>query len=301
MAVTSLKKIAGKSGQGDLESSQYVDVYRVLTDDKEDGQGVVVAALPAAGSQHPDSPIHLLREFDFDQDEDAPKKWTVTLTYWFEPGELDDGDATSNTDSQGNDLVVANAELRSSRIQVPIWKESDQGDGSPQRAIKNSAGDYFDPPPQREESRMTLVITLNLATIPAYVIDYQDAVNDAAVTFGGMSFATDTLKSTFNVGPEQERSGIRYRTITIECDHKPDTWYGQYLDQGFRTVDSNLDQRQAYTESDGAQLSQPILLDGNGAALPNPSVDNGVFYPADGERYKLYKRKAFAGTLPGFV
>ena len=161
-------------------------------------------------------------------------------------------------------------------------------------AITNSAGEYFDPPAEIDDSRRVVTIEKNLASVPTWILDYQDAVNSDTFTVDGVSIAIGTAKmQKVTVGPVEERNGTSFRTVRFTISLQRDGWALKILDAGYtkKNADDNTKREQA-TLDDGTDPKLPVLLDGNGDVLNNPSPVTAVF-----RTFNVYQARTFA-SLP---
>ena len=190
--------------------------------------------------------------------------------------------------------MLSNISISTNKVQVAITRTPDQPDGLAiaNEPVVNSAGDPFDPPAMREESRMTIRITKNEPSIPEYVFSFADCINSGQTTIAGLTFNNGTLRvDGFDVSAEREREGAVYREVVTTVQYNPHTWQAQLLDWGPNYIDTNGDRRQAYAQGDGSV--GPQLLDAVGGLLPDGS-------PAEYLFYDIYNLKVFQGGLPGF-
>jgi hypothetical protein len=162
-------------------------------------------------------------------------------------------------------------------------------------AIVNSAGDWFDDPPQMDDSRVTCQIQKNVAAVPSWIIDYRDAINDAPFTVDGVSIGTGIAKcQPPQIGQEQERNSIVFRQLTLTLQFRDEGWPLYILDRGYYEIDpDDPANRIKILDEKGLERTSPALLDGTGYALVNPSPAN--FYNLT---FDIYKQRTFS-VLPG--
>ena len=188
-------------------------------------------------------------------------------------------------------------------------------------AILNSAGDPFDPPAYKDDSRWTSITRKNVANkVPDWIFAYQDGVNSDSYTIDGKLIAAGEAKiSAIHLGETQERNEIDYRVLTItmhyrgEGDDAGSSGYGSgsgadeiepwdlsILDAGMRELcscgsgsgsgsgcagGSGLKKILA----NGEPIAAPAPLDGDGCAIDDPTPSNAVFLP-----FEIYRKRAFA-------
>jgi hypothetical protein len=159
--------------------------------------------------------------------------------------------------------------------------------------ILNSAGCYFDPPITIDDTRPTCHVVRNEQTYnPVYALNYKDVVNSD--DWNG--FPPGTVKLALPTA-ELEFSAVcgYYFIVNYEFEINPEGWDLQILDQGTMELvdvpadDEGPDEQGVANIKDknGDNVSQPVLLDGNGNQLP--SGDDPVYLT-----FKGYGQIAFA-------
>lgn len=260
-----------EGSDGDNGVRTYTQVWRVQTDNKWDDAATVLsstgAGIPFRGMLHPTDNAAYCRSVRARNEGASPFWWTVTANYSTEreinDSPLDDPAEISWDGEQYQEVVVYDTNGK---------------------AVLNSAGDPFDPPPMRDRTRRTVDIRFNLAAVPTWILDYEDAVNSAAIYIDGLPVAAKAAKcGPVRVSPWKERNDIRYREINLTIHLNKDLWRLQVLDQGFRTINATDPTLRDNVTNDGDSLEPtlPVLLDGGGSALADPSLANAVFLPFD--------------------
>jgi len=98
-------------------------------------------------------------------------------------------------------------------------------------AIRNSAGDPFDPVPEEEESRLIIMITVNKASYdPRFYIDFHNKLNNAEYIIPyrsgdgveEMTFKRRELKCKKIRGLRQIQAGVYYWATTFTFETKPE-------------------------------------------------------------------------------
>ena len=247
--------------------SRYTRVFRVTTTANTDAAAVVLAAMPRLGAVYPGNPRAFLLRRRARNESFSKRVWIVTLAY------------STEKELQEDPLAdPAETEWNTEQFQRPVFKNK-AGQG-----ILNSAGDPPDPPAQRDDSRITAVTNKNLPTVPAWILAYRDAVNDAAFVLDGIAIPKGIAKmQAVRVSKWQERNDIRFRVVTMTM-HFADTddvdWPITFLDQGFREKIAgklfNI-KNDPPPNGDGEEVTAPVPLDGNGVKLANPTPANAVF------------------------
>lgn len=168
-------------------------------------------------------------------------------------------------------------------VDDPIHIEWDSDQFQEPFPAVNSAGDPFDPPPTRDQSRRTAIIKKNLFSVPSWILSYEDAINNAPFTLDGITIPKNWAKiQKIGVSNLQRRNGIYFRTVTIVMHFNKFTWKKRLLDCGYRRIHPNdPTKRIKIVNNDGTDPSNPVLLDGMGQPLSPPTVENAVFLEYD--------------------
>jgi hypothetical protein len=175
-------------------------------------------------------------------------------------------------------------------FQVPAITDKDGN------KILNTAGDPFDPPAFIDDSRIAITIRTTVSSVPSYVLNYRNRVNSSSFTIDGQSIAARrALVRRILIGKEYLRNTGTARDVSITMHLAETTWDVVLLDRGFRKLDpSDVTKRVLITNDDSTLPSAPVLLDGAGDVLSNPSSVTAVTLP-----FRVYKEAAFASNLPG--
>ena len=262
-------------------------VWFVHTTDKNDREDTASTAsgLPFYGEAHP-APIGAAmyaKTITYKtQSNVAEKIWIVTAGYTSERT------LHANDASQDEILTSFMTEI----YQEDFWQDEDEN------AVCNSAGDPFlDPSPTRENANGIFKIRSNQASIPASVLTYRNAVNSSSCTIGGLPVAEKTAKiMRMEVGERQLRGSTVFYPFSIEVHVHDRGWRFKPLDQGLRQRDPEAGLIHCRNRpGDGQKITAPIMLNGAGVALEDPSPANAVF----GD-FKKYPELEFAG-LPGIT
>lgn len=206
------------------------------------------------------------REVHVRQDATDPYLFIVTCTY-------------SNRIERQDLNIIENPLLRPAEIEWDTeprarvaWTDR-EGD-----AVRNSAGERFDPPLEREENISVLTITKNQLLYDQFgYVGYRNSVNSKA-WFNQLPGA---VKCAHIKGSRQFENGIYFWRATFtfhmreNLDSDPtlpapqraaETWAYRVLDQGyFEIVGGN---RRPIILPGGAYPTSPVLLDGGGGQLP---------------------------------
>lgn len=251
-----------------------VQVWRAQTDTNTDDASIVAqhASCPALNTAHPNFPDAYLKQRDFRNESFSKKVWIVTLTYT--------SAEFSNEGGQTNPLDMgARISWRSEQYQRIAFKDKDG------KAITNSAGDFYDPPAERDDSRWFATVTKNMPLVPAWLLTYQDAINSTAFTIDGLPVAARQAKvQSIELGEWQYANNVKYRPLTLGIAIAKDGFALELLDQGFNKLvagsGGNTKTKITVPDDSGAQVAPtcPIPLDGSGGVLANPQPGtNEVF------------------------
>lgn len=292
MAVINVREIhRGRDGQGSLEETTYTRVFRVWTSTGSDEASVILTYL--AGS-----PWNLYPGAAYPQDSRAwctgarptqdlgPLGWLVTATYSTkrERAERPEDDPIKiSWDEEDYDVVV---------------QKNRNG-----KAVLNSAGDYPNPALTAQDSILICTIEANVAALPTYLRTYRKAINQAAFVIDGLTVSAKHARvRRISLGQSKYRGTFPFRDVRIELaitDNDEDDWELRFLDRGFRKKVSNGATPPVYTREkivsdDGTEPTEPVLLNGSGAVLADPTPDNAVFIEVP-----FYRLKQFIGNIPG--
>lgn len=232
----------------------------IFTSDTPNDDEVTVGnqpQVPAIGSSHPNDLFAWLQSIEVDNY--APYAgWKVTLNYSSER-ELSE-DPTQDP---------ALTEWDGEQYQRPLVVDKD-GD-----IVCNSAGDPFDPPIMRDDSRLISTTVKNMASVPTWIMAYADAVNSDAFTLDGFSVGVGQAKMQRpRVSKPQIRNNIQFREVTFVIQYREEGWLSEPLDVGFRKLDGSA--RVNITDNNGDFVTAPVPLDGAGDVLADPSPTNNV-------------------------
>jgi hypothetical protein len=268
MAVVSTQEIwDGRGGSDDVKTRTWERVYRVITDDPADDAPTAMAAVPVSpGDAHPEDSLAFANSAQARQGA-TRLVWLVTISYTSE---------REYHPNPVNDPAVITWD--GEPFQRPLIRDKNG------KAVLNSAGDPFDPPIMRDDNRPVVNVSKNVASVPGYVLNYRDVTNSDTFTVDGIPVTPGKGKIKWiPVSEWKQRNGFYYRTLNIQIHLNPDGWTFRPLDQGYREKDPNdATKRRHIRDDEKKPVSQPVLLDGQGKKLANPSVQNAVFLNFDG-------------------
>jgi hypothetical protein len=227
--------------------------------------------LPLIGSLHPEDSGAWCTTLSV-ENTDPWKGWLVTAEY--------------SSERELNETATSDAAIitwSSEQFQRPVIVDQDG------EAIVNSAGDPFDPPHMIDDSRRVVTVTKNLATVPSWILTYQDAVNSADFTVDGVSIAEGKAKmQSVTIGEPQSRNGNTFRTVTFSMHLEKNGWLFKPLDAGFRTkIDGVM--ANVRNDDDGELPALPVPLDGFGNVLVDPSPSTAIYL-----EFTVYETKDFS-------
>ena len=270
MAVTYIGPMPdGEEGTNELGVRRYTRQFSLKTSSELDGPYAVGShpSLPKVGSLHYEDPGAWCRSLRVARATAKDKfNWIVTASY------DSSFELTENPLSQPAQISWDGENFE----EVAVFDR----DG---KAVLNSAGDPFENL-FRERTRRVVSVVKNVAAVPDWILNSEDAVNSALFLLDGFSIPVGKAKlAAPRLGPWQSRNNTRYREMTMVIKLNKDGWAAQPLDAGFR-YKSGTD-RKIITNTDGTLPTSPVCLNGSGAVLANPSPVNAVFgsfnlYPA---------------------
>ena len=303
MAIVSFDEIhKGRASSDEVRKDsgtrRYTRAWQIRTNANTDDATTIYAhgSCPKLGDAHPNDASAYCRRRRARNEEFSKIVWKLTCEY-STGSELDDNPLDD----------PAEISWETDSRQRAFWKDRDGN------AILNSAGDYYDPPIQGDDSRWTATVKKNVAAVPAWLLNYRDVTNSDQFTLDGLTIAVGEAKmSRIRISKWQERNEIAYRVLTMTIALNGDGWEKDVLDQGFRERDpcatscGSAGSGSASGSGSGAcdvgrrhildancdPVVSPVPLDGNGCAIACPTPENAVF-----RTHHIYKTKAFS-SLP---
>ena len=285
MTVTSVReKGNARSAKDGLGERSYEREFLVRTSDKTDSADVAASGVgvPRIGEAFPTDTGAVCVDRTAKQVPEAPTAWNVTAS---------SSSARQLALNPLDDPVVIT--LSAENYQRPAIYDV-YG-----KAILNSAGDWFDPPPQMDDSRFVATVKKNLASAPPWILEYQDAVNNAAFNILGLTIATGVAKlSDLAFSERQERNDVFFRQMSFKLHFRQEGWRLAILDQGHRRLgdySKGEDPTKRYrivNSGDQTDSDTLVLLDGDGHPLEDPRPETAVFI-----EHQVYVEKDF-GVLP---
>lgn len=269
MSIVSVNHVwSGETWSDDIEGPRgYDELYRVITDNASENTQNIREAVVALGTSYASDSAAFARRRTARRLDNTRLVWEVTVSYEF------------GIDEPEENPLNEPAKIRwtSSLERVPAIKDLNG------EAIVNSAGDFFDPPPEKDVVVWTINIQFNENSVPANIRSYAGAVNNAAITVDGEPIAQERCRVVgLDISEVQERNDTLFRVITLAIatvDNDDDGFDLSVLDQGFRINDGGTIKDILIEDEDGNEQrpSSPVLLDGSGAKLTDPSPSTAVF------------------------
>jgi hypothetical protein len=244
--------------------------------------------LPLVGTVYPGVPFATCRNVSCDMEEVGVYKFAAQFS------DKNSKETAATNEDPTKDLPIIKP-VASTR-ELAISKDRDN------KGILNKAGD---PVIQtRDQQFVGLTVRVNVADIPAAVLDLVDTTNAAPFKIGGWHINTNQarfiLPSDFMSEPKS-RNEISYYEFGYEMAIDTiDMHYGTPMNAGFRQLvpedpeaDPIVYRKERILEEDASEPGEPVPLDEFGVAIVNPTPDDVTFL-----KVKKY-READYSWLPG--
>jgi len=255
-------------------------------------------------------PLLLCRSIGGRQQERSPQHWIVTAEYSSAPLSQQQQDAQQYENPLDRPSAIRWNSVKYSRACI-----FDTGGN----LILMSSGEPPDPPAEMDASNWVVSVRHNEPAIPAFIIDYTDAVNTSAFTIQGLTvdpyvakimeieigeLQTAQISETEAVGyyPFAYSMELRGKMIpATDIYSSPGTqvregWKLRLLDQGYWQKDPNDSTKRIRIQDDSKpprDVVKPWPLNGLGARLSDPTPST-----AKSRVWDIYNYKDF-GVLPG--
>jgi hypothetical protein len=133
------------------------------------------------------------------------------------------------------------------------------------RPVTNAAGEPFDPPAERDDTRLVLTYSRNeLLYDPTVAVQYTDCTNRDKFL---KRFKPGQVKVESITGKQMFENGISFYRVTYIFHFRVETFIFKILNQGYYELDSRGRQVLIRDSRDGTPLSSPTLLNLNGQKL----------------------------------
>jgi hypothetical protein len=296
MSVISVKD-ANEDRTGDVDEKgnrTYTRTLIVETDSLGDGPAVVrnATGVPQIGDAYAyrnefDSQAKCrgVRISNLQGEKFGPQRqgWNVVATYKSEKEEENE-----------NDPLNATPDIRYGRNRLTVVADrgtliEESGQETDDEPVVNTAGQVFDPPPEKYKSRRTLTVTRNEASYnKAQADDYAEAINSD--TFDGSPPKTVKCLSITAAGPEFDPEGNKYWVVTYEFEFEPHGWEDEILNQGrMALVDlgDGVKELRQIRDREGELVSDAVNLREDGTAA---DYGEEPFY----RKFRFYEKKPFS-------
>lgn len=283
MSVTLVTELVENTSDIGEKQSTYVRVFHVKCSSQNDDAYIILSQAPYAPlaltigrpnfplpyASHYDNGSALAISYNCNRLQNDPYNWIVTVTY-------------SNRYEYSDPLAEpADISYSTNPITVPLVLDC----STPPKAVKNSAGDQFNPLPEVQRSGLTLSIGVNIdfATFSGFApLDWVDSCNSQ--TFFGGPAETWLLR-----GLSAQRTFDRdtwFWRVNYQFEFLFSGWRVKPLDQGIHILDS----QNVGIPIPNAKDQQ--LLDGHGHLLAKTAPE--VFMDFQGYRLKNFNLLPFA-------
>lgn len=232
----------------------------------------------------------LLVDVDPQQDMEKPDFWVVTCNYTSNPDIRQPDDVDPEENPLLRPCVVERSPVQRQRI---LERDVEN------EWIVNTAGEFFNPPVEREEHPPGYILTKNMLLWP-YELEaaYTDAVNTDVILVPskGISAAIGTMKCNGFSGREVYEGGYNFWQVSVALEVDWQLWNKPILNMG--THEAIPDGFGDYylwpiIGANGESVTDPVMLDKNG--LADPFRENPIELP-----YKKYRPEPFAFLLAYF-
>lgn len=290
-------KTSGKGGSIKRKDSvrDFQIVFKVTTDNRSDGAVVVInaAGLPRLGD-----PYNIGNEFDSgstvtgivaDETDDSLNIWEVTVTY----SSVQDKDDDRPLNPLARDPVVKLTFTNVREVARGLFNTQSPppppagGVSFYDTALSNSAGEIFDPPPERDRSRPVISIVRNEEFIkPTALMDFADTVN--SIDFLGAP--PRTVKMAAPTADLLKENDQQFWQVGYAMEYNKETWDFSLPDQGTYFNNSTGGGAISPKSTDAKKFvveGTPSIgnLDGNAKA----AADGVVFYQV----FEVYEQRDF--------
>lgn len=317
MAIVEVTEIwNGRRASRDVANvREYDRVFRIRTDNMRDGPFQVgangITGLPGLFAPYVDNYGNvdagaILQKFEPHQGED-PFEWEIACMYSSaidryagsrergasgRSGKAEQAQKGSNDDNPLNRPPVIQMTPNRYQKELRVVQVIDQNNNLVQTALRNSAGDPYDPPLVGDRTRQSYTYDRNEASYNITQVKLlQDVLNS------DMFWQENPYTWKLNVSASSAyENGLFYWKKTYHLEFKADTWLEQVEDKGTRQLVMQNQVTKVVDITDpmtAARVSSPVLLDGNGHPLAQNAQP--VFLPqAPFVGYLLYGTIVFA-------
>ena len=214
MSATARLYRRGQWSQAEDGSETVVDVWEILSTSETDSITTILGAsgLPAKGSSHPEKTAAIVVERDCDHHDEVLNVWYYNVRYSTKIQTREDAEYASQRVKGG---------MRSGSVDVPAFYDSR---GYP---LVNTAGDLYEGLSRKVRTRVVNV-TANFASVPQFLFEMSDTVNNAAVTIHGVSYPAGSCLLTdvdMPDEPSRDKAGNLYLPVSYKVEINPMGWW----------------------------------------------------------------------------
>lgn len=283
MAITDVLFLRDEWSDSKDGSRSYTRHYDVYSNDPNESMVAVRLALPLNWTADTVDGAAIVVSRRASRDEEIKKLWHAEVEWAWGPTDLDKEESANPVDHPPT--------IRGQSRSVVVAAIKDING----EAILNSAGEYYDPPPEKELYRWVSTIQFALEEKPANMRSMIGRVNSTACIIDGEMTDVGRAKIvSFDVSEHKELQitddiAYPYRDITVSIeilDDDEEDFDLRPLDQGLHYKDVNpphaLYKIQVLDSNDEpVDASSPQLLDGAGGVLADPNPGNAKFMHYD--------------------
>lgn len=258
MSVNSFRELGRTASHLIGSSPEFERRWVVTLNDPDTTATAVIAAVGALhGASHPEVPWARLYSVEVIEQYEGNRYWHEVIAQYRIP----------DADEKDIDTLPW--------LRPDVWKFQTQGvavpalfyyDGTTQKPLTNSAGDYFEGLTV-DEAQQKITIQSNRQTFPsALAAAVTNCLNDGTY----LGFSTDCVKvqgiSGEQVAEQVNDAEVRYWKITTELLARQTGWNLLLPDIGFNFIDGGVRKRAFVEGPDGDNIpsANPVALDGAG-------------------------------------
>lgn len=275
------KRTGQRSGTGEVSYSR---VYKVISSAVLSEPEVLAAidtttqvAIPKPLDKHPNDSLTWVTAVSAAVAEENNHIWEVTVTY-----ERPKGGGPPDPEDEDEDPCNARPVVKfgsapyTKIIEVAYWLDEPDPDtqGTPTLAVRNSAGDPFDPPVQEELTRPVISVEYNVRRFsPNLKIKLEGTINLDPITVAGMEIPAKKGRITqLECNPLYDTEDELYWQMQVTIELNMDGFTRRILDQGFYYLDGDDKKEITALDKDGqaVPVTESQKLDGEGGLSADP-------------------------------